>query len=233
MKKYILLLLLACSGQCFSQTMADVNQTATPIREKNYGPLHFKTLTQCIGQKFICLPKPIMLQRFGYSSLRTKKGPLNSVNYQDYVFKLLTLTGFEDDYAVFLNDRNKKMYINFLGDVNYTMLPGVAPVAEIDSARSMYLGKTLWLKTDFLNLYNPDTDEFSKIHATKLSPVKVVEVLAGYLEYQPVMFTLETEDHRRGFIACSLSGTNLTQSLAESCSFNSYFFETDPRLQHK
>ncbi len=227
MKKYLLLLFCLVLGL----PRITVGQTtATNDRTKKYGPLHYRSLTECIGQQFICLPKPVRLQPFGYSNLRTRKGPLNGVGYNDYALQFLTLAGFEDDYAVFINIRSKKIYCRFSGDISNTKLESVAPVAEIDSARSLYLGKTLWVKQDFMYKYDPDTDRLSKMPITKWSPVTVVEVLAGFFEYEPVMFTLETEDHRRGYIACTLSGTNLTESLARSCSFNNYFSETDPRL---
>lgn len=229
MKIYLLLLLLACSATCFSQPTNITNQTAA-TNGKSYGPLHYRKLPDCIGQQFICLPKPVSLQAYGYSNLRTKKAPLHGVKYADYVFKLITLTGFEDDYAVFVTDRNKKLYCQYFDDLNDTHLDSVTPVAEIDSARSLYLGKTLWIKKDFLNIYNPQTDHFSTIQVNRLSPVKVVEVLAGYYEFEPVMFTLETEDHRRGFITCTLSGTNMSEQMALNCSFKEFFFETDPQL---
>ena len=230
MKTYLLLLLLACSNWCFSQSPIDANWAQAADKGKIYGPLHYRSLTECIGQKFLCLPKPVGLQTYGYANLRTKKAPLHAINYRDNVFKLITLTGFEDHYAVFITDRNKKLYCQYFDDLSDTQLESVAPVAEIDSARSLYLGKTLWLKQDFLDRYDPVTDHFSRINVKRLSPVKVVEVLAGFYEFQPVMFTLETEDHRRGFITCTLSGTNVREAMAGHCSFNYYFSETDPRL---
>ncbi len=223
MKKHLLLLLLCWSTCCFAQ------QTSIANGVKRYGPLHYRSIMQCIGEKFICLPKPVGLQLYGYSNLRTKKKPLHGVKYSDYVFQLITLNGFEDDYAVFTDARGKKLYSQLFNSLDDLQIESVAPVAEIDSARSLYLGKTLWLKKDFLNVYHPETDKFSRLDVPRLSRVKVVEVLAGFYEFEPVMFTLETDDHRRGYIACTLSGTNVFKSMASHCSFNDCFFESNPR----
>ena len=146
------------------------------------------------------------------------------------MFQLITLSGFEDNYAVFTDGRGKKLYCRFFNEIDDLQLESVTPVAEIASARSLYLGKTLWLNKDFLNVYHPETDKFSKLNVARLSRVKVAEVLAGIYEFEPVMFTLETDDHRRGYIACTLSGTNVFESMANHCSFNNCFFDTDPRL---
>lgn len=232
MNKILLLILIVSCNYCYgqssylgSQSVGSTTKTEEPSG-KLYGPLNYRSFAAAINEKFIFLPMSSSLQKYGYDHLCKKKDSFSGhPGYKDNVGKILTLTAVDNDWAELTDEKGKKLYAN----INLGSIEGIGPVADIDSARIMYLNKTLWIKKDYLNVYDAAKDDFAEEKVTKLQPVKVVEIVAGFHNFAPVRFVVETETHQKGYFDCSLSGTNNGEILRVTSSFNKIFFEKDPR----
>ncbi|MEP7336183.1 MAG: hypothetical protein ABI977_00335, partial [Acidobacteriota bacterium] len=104
---------------------------------------------------------------------------------------------------------------------------------DIHNASQHWLGKTLWCKEGRLSIYDEQTGAVSFITIKKYSPLKIVDVVAGWNEEKPVRFLLETADGKRGFVDLNLSGTNVFKEVRHLSHFEHCFITEDPRKARK
>jgi hypothetical protein len=92
------------------------------------------------------------------------------------------------------------------------------------------LNKTLWFKKSELVLYDEEKDKFSGINFKKYSPVKVIDIIAGWYNTAPVRFIIQSTEGNEGFVDINLSGTNVSEKLRVHSRFEDNFFIQDPRI---
>jgi hypothetical protein len=110
---------------------------------------------------------------------------------------------------------------------------GLALFDDIHNARQQWLGKTFWGREGRLSIYDEQTGAVSFITIKKYSPLKIVDVAAGWNEEKPVRFVLETADGKRGFVDLNLSGTNVFKDTRHLNHFEHCFVTEDPRKARK
>ena len=193
--------------------------------------LLFCPIESWIGERFIFLPQPKSLQRYGYQSFSSGKGKYGIAirsSYRECVGRVGTIIEVNNGYSNRITikmDDNGQIYT---GEGSES-IDGIAPLSDIDNARSKWLGKTLWYKRKDIATYNDATEGFGNIILKKYSPVKVVDVIAGWYNHQPIRFILEVPSGEEGFIDINLSGTNVPVILRDNMRFEDFFMSEDPR----
>ena len=110
----------------------------------------------------------------------------------------------------------------------------LAPVADIDSARSWWLHRTLRYKKEALYIIDGTYSTLDSVKVEKNSLVKVVEVVGGMTNSAPVRFILQTIDGKEGFIDCNFSGTNAFDKMPKNRNrFEEYFLTEDSSEEYK
>ena len=78
---------------------------------------------------------------------------------------------------------------------------GLALMRDIDQARAMFLGRTLWLKkTNTLRTYNDDTGDVGGIYPKPYSRVVVIDIVAGWDTRLPVRIVVKTSSEKKVFL---------------------------------
>mgnify|MGYP001597968970 CR=1 FL=1 len=185
----------------------------------------FVPLSKWVGERFIFLPLPKELQRYGYQNF--------GVDYKNYVGRIAVVTSADESgnspqLSIKMEDNEERIEATgvFSEDIYFY---GIGLLADIDSARSKWLNKTLWYKKDQLSLYDEANNKFENIKIKKCSPVKVVDIIAGWYNDTPVRFIVQSSSGDEGFVDLNLSGTNVTSILRQNNKFNEKFFTEDPR----
>lgn len=192
---------------------------------------------QCwIGERVIFLPKSKALQTYGYQMFSSGSWPNNKVSYQDVVGKIGTIQkiekkGYSTEITVKTNDGSTyySRLLNVSEKKGEASIDGIAFLRDIDDARKLYLNKTLWLSNRQIVSYDSENDSFIGKDVKKYSPVKVVDIVAGWYESNPVRFIIQNEFGIKGFVDVNMSGTNVAAILRNSNRFEELFFEQDPR----
>lgn len=200
-----------------------IGKNTTPDVIKN-DSFPFRPISSWIGERFIFLPRSKSTQKYGYQSFK------GSPSYDKYVGRIAKVISVKERTGLW--DINFEMEDNGhkLTATAYTeSIDDIAPVADIDSARSKWLGKTLWLVKNKLDTYNEDIEEFGSVKLKKYSPVKVIDIVCGWYNHIPVRFILKTSTGEEGFEDINLSGTNVSAILRDNGKFEDYFFTQDPR----
>ncbi len=187
-------------------------------------------MREWVGRKFVILPQPAEQQRYGYSCLRRSEGGYIIPDYEDVAGKIATVTDVEipahGDRRVHLTlDENGKEYVAVTKSES---IPCLAPAADIDSARTRWLGKTLWVKrTKFLKTPDGKTASGNKaIH--NYSAVTVEDVQAGFDFNVPVRYTVSADGQQ--FVA-EVRASNLNVSdRPTGANFDDVFLTEDPRI---
>lgn len=198
----------------------------TEISSKD--PLSFRPIEKWVGEKFIFLPKTKSLQEYGYQDFRPGQGRFNSPTYEECVGRIGTIVKVTNTYSEKITlqmDDNGQTY-TASGDDS---VGGIAPVADIDYARNKWLGKNLWYENKQIVTYNEATENYGSIKHKRYSPVKVVDIVAGWDSDAPVRFILKTSSGEEGFADVNLSGTNVPCILRHYRRFEEYFFSDDPK----
>jgi hypothetical protein len=177
-------------------------------------------LGQWVGQKFIFLPMPPSQRAYGYQLFE------HSLPYESWVGKIVTVTDVRGLAEVtFATDADRTIRATaYSGTVT-----GVAPLLDLEYARSRWLGKTLWLRRTALFVWSEESEKLGSINLPKYSPLTVEDVVAGWYEHRPVRFILKTREGRIGFQDLSMSGTNVRIGLRKVGDFGDRFLESDPR----
>lgn len=202
----------------------------------NREPFSFLPASSWVGERFIFLPKPKTLQQFGYSDffdlkLKTLGRPVG-IDYEPHVGKIIkvisvTEASYRDWTVEFeLEGSGQRLKARTSSD----RIGGLGLVSDIDNARAKYLGKILWYGKTALGTYNEATDKHGKVALDKQwSPVKVVDIVAGWYEDSPVMFILQTPSGEEGITMVTMSGTNSSNPDGSVSYFKDRFFTEDPR----
>ena len=213
-----------------------------------------------IGLRLMILPQSKALQQYGYqelyqdpSSSKDKDGGSGyaSLRYQDYVGRIVRVVGIGRGYLpggdyvdeADLQLEGGKTIIH--GDIDHGCMTDTAPVADLETARKLYLGRTLWLTSDHLSTYDPQKDTadapaspawhqaFGKISIKPYSPVKVLDIVPGWYASAPTRFIVQDEaqpNGAQGYVDVHMSDTNIPKNLQAVDRFDDTFLTTDPRI---
>ena len=205
-----------------------------------------------VGLRFMILPQSKAVQHYGYQQLYRDSddkdfAPLPYADFAGRVFRVAGIghadgpDGKDLDEADLQLEGDKKM---IHGDIDHGCMTDVAPVSDLETARKLYLGTTLWLASDHLSTYDAQKDTsdlpssprwhqaFHEIPVKQYSPVKVLDIVPGWYAASPVRFWVQTEpgsDGAQGYVDVHMSNTNIPKSLQAMNRFEDTFLETDPR----
>jgi hypothetical protein len=183
-----------------------------------------------VGQKFILLPQNKSTQ----GSFLGFDPPLP---YKNWVGKILVVTEIDkqsvNDQSLrkvhFRSEDGKLISARLYDD----SIDEIAPLRDLEFARNRWLGKTIWIKQGGLNTWNDETSEFGFFKFQNCSPLKVIDVIAGWYADTPIRLILKSPDGREGYDDINVSGTNVADILRKHGAFEENFMEDDPRLTKK
>lgn len=184
------------------------------------------------GQKMQFLEGSASLQRFGYQGFKGGQGEFGHPTYAEAVGRIGTVVDVAYDgvvlYTISLRmDDNGQVYEASVAE--FLSVDSIAPLADIEQARALWKDKTLWTSRRDLATYDPRTETFGTVADSRYARVKVIDVVPGWYNHQPVRFILELASGERGFLDCQLSGTNVSEILRREWEFAERFFLEDPR----
>jgi hypothetical protein len=182
------------------------------------------------GKRFIFLPRPKSSETSIYDDFT---GRLLPEKYAGRVAKVLSVTDLGGRALVEFEMESDGERLRARSYLNKESIKGIALVDDLENARNHWKGKMVWSKGSMISSYNPQTDLLSTLHIKKCSPLKVIDVVAGWDEEKPVRFELETTDGKRGFIDLNLSGVNVQKETRSLGRFEHHLFWEDPRLKNK
>jgi hypothetical protein len=202
------------------------------------------------GESFVFMRMRKSLQKFGYQAIfkDSRVGKSVAVKYDTYRGGSLPYEEFTGRVAVVsklkqglsagfwrielrLEDTGEKLLAD--ADSFSEVIPDIALVADIENARSLYVGTSLWT-THLLHVYDEDTDELDFVLPNhegvtfEHAAVKVLDVIAGWSTTQPVRFIVETTNGAKGFIDVILSGTNSPEEFRKFHGFDKVFQQIKP-----
>lgn len=181
------------------------------------------------GLEFIFLPQPKMLQEYGYQDFYKKNDKYYNADYDKYVGKIIEVISVEEDDSWRVTFKVKETDEKLIAKALMDSVDDIGFLPDIKKAKEKWLKKTLWAKVPRLSVYDASKGEHNDLPIKKYSPVKVKNIVAGFSNYAPVKFILETTNGKQGYIDVNLSGTNTSPILRNTSKFKNKFFETDPR----
>lgn len=218
-----LLKILVISCVCFMSTSGYAQEASNPGA--------FKTLriSEWSGERFIFLPRKKSLQQYGYQLIHKRGNRYGSLPYDKYVGRMAKVTkvmpsgtGVSGAWVVSLvmEETGEELTAEAVS----SKVEGLAPVRDIESAKAAYKNKTLWLKEQLIQRYEPEQAKESFIGLDSIpAPVEVVDIVPGVDHNSPVRFVLKVPSGASGFVDVSLSGTNADESLRSFHLFDKYF----------
>jgi hypothetical protein len=219
------LVLMVSAANAQSSFVRDGSIGTVKADSQHDGPLATVEVGDWVGLKFLFMPQAKAFRRFGYGNGPTK------LPYEQWVGKVVTVTKVVSGIipeVTFKADIGKPFPIQvYSGSVE-----GLAPVRDLEYARSQFTGKTLWLRSTFLQTWDEATEKSGGVDLTQYSPVHVEDVVAGKSVQAPVRLILKAPGGEIGYRDVNLSGTNIAKILREFDHFADLFYETDPRLTH-
>lgn len=201
------------------------------------------------GLRLIILPQSRAVQHYGYQELyRDTDKEFVPLPYAEFAGRIVRVVKIEqghgpngetlDEANLQLEDDKKTIH----GDMDGGCMNDVAPVSDLETARKLYLGKTLWLASDHLSSYDAQKDvsdspasstlqeTFRQIKVKQYSPVKVVDIVPGWYASAPDRFIVQEEATKvSGYVDVHMSNTNVPKDLQAVSRFETIFLESDPR----
>lgn len=184
-----------------------------------------RPVTTWVGERLVFLHKEIC-QEYGYMSVRrTKDG--DTLPYREFVGRVAKVTRVEpSEYIIklVLEDTGEKVY----GTVSRGTIENMALVADIENARALYVGKTLW--TEGLVYTSVEgTDEKYLDTPAGFFPVKVIDVVPGRDEERPVRFVVRIPSGEEGYVEVQMSDTNISSGARKyNIRFEEVFHTVNP-----
>jgi hypothetical protein len=198
------------------------------------------------GQQFVVLPIDPELRSYGYQMFLKGGSQLEAASYVELAGKVVTVTdvSWKSDAV---NPDMSTWAIAFRADdtgetftTRATILPNKSPddaivdhlasMRDLLAARSVFSGKTFWMKAGEL----PQTGENGQmasrgiVHFRKFVPISVEAVVASYDHAQPARIVLKNGAGSEGYFYLAMSGTN-GGVVADP---ESVLATTDPKVGH-
>ncbi|GAB2692466.1 hypothetical protein GCM10027037_14780 [Mucilaginibacter koreensis] len=192
-------------------------------QNKLYGPLPYRELKKTIGETYIVLPTG------GYSSpvsyvIHKADEPRKPILFKELIGKKMKLLSIDDRNGHFQDSLGVE-YLCFISDGSF---PEIAPLKDIEDAKNLLVGKTLWLNKDKASASASSERILSgEVELNRFEPVKVVAVSMGGNNNFPVIITFKTRTGKQAVMMADISGTN-TQHMSGYL-FNNIFFTQDPK----
>jgi hypothetical protein len=181
------------------------------------------------GKRVIFLPQPASLRHFGYQSFTGGSGQFGAPTYEETVGKIGTVIAVDAEEYPKVTIEMEGTGRRYIGTAYTGSLRAVAFLDEIDQARKELIGKTLWISSSSILTYNDATGQFGSVKVKKFSPVRVVDVVVGWYEHEPIRLILKSENGEEGFLDVQISGTNVSEVLIGSGHIAQYFLLADPK----
>lgn len=193
------------------------------------------------GMKFMIVGTPKDYGRFDL-----KPCDFETIDISNYINQIITLDTIipyskEEPYKSTIRTRilfktsdnhcleyNTKVSIEGLRKSQLAKISGIAYLADVDKARKLLIGKTVYTKQE-LAFVDID-DNVSSIPIKKLSPYKIKNIGVG-TDNEPVKIILENPEGNDFFYTVFLSRTN-TSKISMARPFNDYFYLSNPRDQY-
>jgi hypothetical protein len=190
-----------------------------------------RPVVKWIGERFVFLPIETA-QEYGYMSVfSTEDKSVNYLPYREYVGRVAKVIRVEPsayDIELVLEDTGEKVY----GTVSHGVIKDMALVADIENARALYVGKTLWTEetvhTCTAQGYIERTGEEELNTPLGFFPVRVINVVAGWDAEKPVRFVVQLPSGKEGYIDVQMSDTNISESLSYRTRFEEVFHPEYP-----
>jgi hypothetical protein len=182
------------------------------------------------GQRFIFLSCPKSLENGVYDDFT---GARKRKDYAGRIIKVVTVSDFSGRLHFEFEVEGAGEHLRARTIPNKESLKGLLLVEDLENARKLWVGQTLWCKQMLLSTYDEQTDALGSIAIKRYAPVKVVEITPGWDEEKPLRFVLETGDGKRGFLDLNLSGTNVYSEARQLSRFEASFLTEDPKLSRK
>ncbi len=202
-----------------------------------------------VGQRFLILPQSRALQHYGYQELyRDSDATYAPLRYDDYAGRVVRVIGLGQGHGpsgttldeADLQVEGSKEIIH--GDIDDGCMNDVALLSDLETARTFYRGRTLWLNADHLTAYDfakdkSDTPDpaarqaaFKPVKFRRFSPVRVLDVVPGWYSSAPVRFVVQpiTDRAALGYVDVHMSDTNVPKRLQAVSRFGNTFFLSDP-----
>lgn len=188
-------------------------------------------LDQWIGMRFIILPKPNYLQRYGYSTLRSPADGFIIPTYDECAGQVGTVVEIYNDGRT-----DRKVILQLEDGREYTTVSAtgvfreIASVSDIERAQDYWRGKMVWAYSGPVYEYNARTGRVYAYAFKNYEPVTVTEVVAGWDHNRPVRLIVKTLDGYEGYIDLQVSSTNVIEPLRGRNRSNVFFVTEDPHL---
>lgn len=183
-----------------------------------------------VGRRFVFLPGPRSSENDSYDDF---SGKLIRKNYQGRVARIISASEFSGRFHFELEMEDTQERLRARTLPGKESLKGIALIDDLSNARSQWAGKTLWCRQPRLSTYDEQNDQTGAIAVKRYSPLKVVEIVAGWDEEKPVRFLLETAEGKRGFLDLNMSGTNVFKEVRSLYQMDYYFLVEDPHKLYK
>ncbi|MBO0798301.1 MAG: hypothetical protein J2P31_05715 [Blastocatellia bacterium] len=182
------------------------------------------------GRRFIFLAAPKASENDIYDDF---SGRLIRRQYQGRVAKVTGASDFSGRIHLELEMEDTKERLRARSLPGKESIKGIALVDDLSNARAQWAGKTLWCREPRLSTYDELNDQVGVLAIKRYSPLKVLDIVAGWDEEKPARFLLATSDGKRGFLDLNLSGTNVFKEVRQLNRMEQYFLAEDPRKIYK
>jgi len=216
---------LAAEKKAEKKTDATAEPSATVAETFPYRPLD-----SWVGQRFVFLPGPKASENQPYDDFY---GKIIRKQYAGRIAKVVSAADFSGRFHLEFEMEDTKERLRARTLPGKESLTGMALLDDIHNARRQWMGKTLWCKEGKLSSYDEQTDAVSFVMIKKYSPVKIIDVIAGWDEEKPARFIVEAVGGGRGFLDLNLSGTNVFKEARHLNRFEHWFLTEDPRRARK
>lgn len=207
-----------------------IGRTTHEEPSDQWAKFKFLPVDEWVGKRIIFLPKQKSSRMFAYHDFTGGRGLLGAPTYEQVAGKIAIVLGFRQGMlGPEVVVQVQKTGEQFAGRVTFGEVEDIAFLDEIDLARAELVGKTLWILSRELLTWDEEKDTLGSVRVKKFSPVKVTDVVVGFLNESPIRLILESESHDVGFLDVNISGTNASKSLTPSYHIDRRLSLRDPK----
>lgn len=257
MKKLTFIIALMFGGFSLTQAQNDYFvKTAAPqvvidSEEERFIMENFPLIRLCDwteGMKFMVIPNTQDMIVGTFKNYATKK----TINNSDIKYKIFEFLGIEEDtekgyIRIIFNCEENKYYSEFRAKDLETFcsskakqdIKTLAYLGDIDAARNLLPGKTLFLNTETVKVDDPNSFSGSReVKVPKNLRVTVTEVGVGSNKAYPVKVVFKDANNKSYFLEVALSKTNSGMDISDYAAANrdkyfpNAFTFNDPMLKH-
>ena len=168
--------------------VTDVKSQSPDNKSKDFTPFATKQTRDWVGERFVFHPVEPSLRHYGYQLIYPRGQQIGKLSYEQYVGKTVKVTRVAESETGISGYYKIEMVVEETGealgaDAPGGMVHGLTFLPDIEGAKRLYVGKTLWRLAGSIHTFETENGKSGVVWISPFDPLIVSDVTVSTMDH--------------------------------------------------